>query len=74
MINDKKKIMKAKLKINEFQILEKQNKYSDNLNIVFCDLIRKASNNLWWQCISRFYEFLCLILFPLNDNVSIIIN
>ena len=74
MINDKKKIMKAKLKINEFQILEKQNKYSDNLNIVFCDLISKASNNLWWQCISRFYEFLCLILFPLNDNVSIIIN
>ena len=74
MINDKKKIMKAKLNINEFQISEKQNKYSDNLNIFFYDLISKASNNLWWQCISKFYEFLCLILFPLNHNVSFKIN
>ena len=71
MINDKKKIMKAKLKINEFQISEEQNKYSNDLNILFCDLINKTSNNLWWLCISKFYEFLLLILFPLNDNVSL---
>ena len=74
MINEKKKIMKANLKINEFHISPRFNKISDNLNIFFCDLINHISDNLWLHCLNIILQYLFLIFFGLSENVSLIIK
>ena len=74
MINEKKKIMKANLKINEFHISPRFNKISDNLNIFFFFLINHISDNLWLHCLNIILQYLYLIFFGLSENVSLIIK
>lgn len=74
MINEKKKIMKAKLKVNEFQIVEKSCKFSNNLNILYIDILNKCSNNLFWECISISLQYLHVFLFAIDTNVSLLYN
>ena len=74
MINEKKKIMKANLKINEFHISPRFNKISDNLNIFFFYLINNTSDNLWLHCLNIILQYLYLIFFGLSENVSLIIK
>lgn len=73
MINEKNKIIKAKIKLNEFQNSSKFLELSDNLNTLFCDIISKSFDNLWWQSIILILQYLFLIICGLNENVSLII-
>ena len=72
--------MEAKLKINEIQIIKKSDNYSYynysvtyNMNIFYLDLLSKTSNNLILKCISIIIQYLYIISFILDTNVSFII-
>ena len=70
MINEKEKIMKAKLKINEIKNQNKYNKFYANLMIFYCNILNKKSSNLGWIIVSSILQYLHLIFFGLNKNVS----
>ncbi len=70
MINEKKKIMKAKLKINEIKNQTKSNNFLVNLMIFYHNILKQTSSNLWWMSISIILQYLHLILFALHSNVS----
>lgn len=73
MINEKNKIMKAKLKINEFQIVEKQDNFLNNINILYTDILNilnKMPSNLIWECINIFFQYLFLVSFTTDYKVS----
>ena len=74
MINDKKNIMKAKVKINEKQISQQFIKLSININELYCDILNQTSDNLWWHCLIIIMQYLYLIFYGLNENVSLTIN
>ena len=71
MKNDKKKILKTNIKINEFQASVKSNILSDKFNIFYSDIIKNYTDNLWLPCISTIFQYFYLISFVLSENVSI---
>ena len=73
MLNEKKKILKVKLKLNELQITENSDKETNNLNVLYFDLLNKTSENLVWQCISIFLQYIYLFSFLIEENVSLTI-
>jgi hypothetical protein len=72
MINEKKKIIKAKIKTNDFKTSEIFMNLSNNINIFYSDLINHVTQSLWWHCASILLQYLHLLLFAFNQNVSII--
>ena len=70
MMNEKKKIMNANLKVNEFQIIEKPDNFSNNLNILYTDILNKISNNIIWEFLSISFQYVFLISFSFDDIVS----
>ena len=70
MMNEKKKIMNAKLKVNEFQNIEKPDNFSNNLNILYTDILNKISNNIIWAFLSISFLYVFLISFSFDDIVS----
>ena len=70
MMNEKKKIMNAKLKVNEFQISEKPDNFSNSLNILYTDILNKISNNIIWVFLSISFQYLFLISFTFDNSVS----
>lgn len=73
MLNEKKKILKVKLKLNELQITENSDKETNNLNVLYFDLLNKTAENLVWQCISIFLQYIYLFSFLIEKNVSLTI-
>ena len=73
MLNEKKKILKVKLKLNELQITEDSDKETNNLNVLYFDLLNKTAENLVWQCISIFLQYIYLFSFLIEKNVSLTI-
>ena len=69
-MNEKKKIMNANLKVNEFQIIEKPDNFSNNLNILYTDILNKISNNIIWEFLSISFQYVFLISFSFDDIVS----
>ena len=72
MQNEKKKIIKAKIKANDFKTSEIFMNLSNNINIFYSDLINHVTQSLWWHCASILLQYLHLILFAFNQNVSTI--
>lgn len=72
MINEKRKIMKAKLKIAEIKYPKVYSKYSRNIMLLYYDILNKTSNNIWWLCINIILQYLHLLNFGLNQNVSLL--
>ena len=70
MINEKKKIMKTKIKINQINNTDKSNKFLENLMIFYDNILRQTTDNIWWTSISLILQYLHLIFFGLNKNVS----
>ena len=71
MQNEKKKILKVKFKNNEVPNIHKLLKFSDTMNNLYCDIINQTTESLWWHCTSIFLQYLHLILFTFNQNVSL---
>lgn len=74
MLNEKKKIMKAKIKNNDLKKSEIYTKFSNNINNFYYDLISKTNENLWWNCGSIIFQYFHLLLFTMNKNVSLLFN
>ena len=70
MINEKKKIMKTKIKINQINNTDKSNKFLENLMIFYDNILIQTTDNIWWTSISLILQYLHLIFFGLNKNVS----
>ena len=70
MINEKKKIMKTKIKINQINNTDKSNKFYENLMIFYDNILRQTTDNIWWTSVSLILQYLHLIFFGLNKNVS----
>ena len=70
MLNEKKKIMKTKIKINQFKNTNKINKFYENLMIFYDNILRQTTDNIWWTSVSLILQYLHLIFFGLNKNVS----
>ena len=71
MLNEKKKIMKIKLKSQNPSMIEKLMSFSDNTNRLYFDIIKQTTNNLWWHCTSIILQYLHLLFLPINTNVSL---
>ena len=72
MLNEKKKIMKAKIKNNDIKNSEIFMNLSNNINIFYSDLLSHVTQSLWWHCSSILLQYLHLIFFTVNQNVSTI--
>ena len=72
MLNEKKKIINAKIKNNDSKNSELLMKLSNNINIFYSDLLNQVTQRLWWHCSSIILQYLHLLLFTVNQNVSII--
>ena len=71
MQNEKKKILKVKFKNNEVQNIHKILQFSDTMNNLYCDILNHTTESLWWHCTSIILQYLHLILFTFNHNVSL---
>ena len=71
MQNEKKKILKVKFKDNEANNIHKLLKFSDTMNNLYCDIINQTTESLWWHCTSIILQYLHLILFTFDKNVSL---
>ena len=71
MQNEKKKILKMKFKNNEVQNIHKILQFSDTMNNLYCDILNHTTESLWWYCTSIILQYLHLILFTFNHNVSL---
>lgn len=73
MLNEKKKIMKIKLKNINSSLIGKLMTFSDNMSRLYFDIINETTDNIWWHCTSIIIQYLHLLFLPLNTNVSLII-
>ena len=71
MQNEKKKILKVKFKDNEANNIHKLLKFSDTMNNLYCDILNQTTESLWWHCTSIILQYLHLILFTFDKNVSL---
>ena len=69
MLNEKK-IIKVKISNNIHQDLDKLLTFSDNTSRLYYDILKKTTESLWWHCISIIFQYIYLIFFLINDNVS----
>ena len=67
---EKKKIIKVKINNNGVNNIYKLLKFSDTMNNLYCDILNQTPESLWWHCTSIILQYLHLILFPFNLNVS----
>ena len=74
MLNEKNSIMKIKINNKDLLYSEKFINISNNLNIFYSDLLNQTQESLWWQCTSTILQYLHLLLFTINRNVSLFIN
>ena len=70
MQNEKKKIIKVKINNNGVNNIHKLSKFSDTINNLYCDILNQTTESLWWHCTSIILQYLHLILFTFNQNVS----
>ena len=71
MLNEKKKIMKIKLKGKKSSMIEDLMVFSDNTSRLYLDMINQTTDNLWWHCTSIILQYLHLLFLPINTNVSL---
>ena len=74
MLNEKNSIMKIKINNKNLLYSKKFINISNNLNIFYSDLLNQTQESLWWQCTSTILQYLHLLLFTINRNVSLFIN
>jgi len=67
---EKKKIIKVKINNNGVNNIHKLLKFSDTMNNLYCDILNQTTESLWWHCTSIILQYLHLILFTFNQNVS----
>ena len=70
MQNVKKKIIKVKINNNGVNNIHKLLKFSDTMNNLYCDILNQTTESLWWHCTNIILQYLHLILFTFNQNVS----
>ena len=70
MINEKKKILKVNLQNNGSSNLNNLLTFSDNTSRLYFDILNQTSENLWWTCTSIILQYIYLIFFVINHNVS----
>lgn len=73
MLNEKKKIMKIKLKNKNSLVIDKLMPFSDNICRLYFDIIKQTTDNIWWHCTSIILQYLHILFLPLNTDVSLII-
>lgn len=71
---EKKKILKVKIKNKDINNINKLLKFSDTMNNLYFDILNQTTESLWWHCTSIILQYLHLILFTFNQNVSFNIN
>lgn len=74
MLNEKKKIMKAKIENKKIKKIDKLLIFSDNMSRLYFDIVSRTTESLWWHCTSIIIQYLFLLFFTLNNCVSSIIN
>ena len=74
MQNEKKKILKVKIKNNKVHNIHKLLKFSDTMNNLYCDILNETTESLWWHCTSIILQYLHLILFTFKIFTSYFIH
>lgn len=74
MLNERKKIMEAKIENNSPKKIDKLMIFSDNVSRLYFDIINNTTESLWWHCTSIILQYIFLLFFSINISVSIIIN
>ena len=70
MINEKKKLLKVNLQNNGSSNLNNLLTFSDNTSRLYFDILNQTTENLWLACTSIILQYIHLIFFVINHNVS----
>lgn len=65
------KIIKAQIKKKESKILKKIEEYHEGIFVLFYFILKKPNDNFWWECISITLQYSQLLLFIIDETVSL---
>ena len=71
MINEKDKIIKANFQKKDSKLFEKIEEFYEGFNALFYFILKNPLNNFWWECISLSFQYCHLLVFIINQTVSI---
>lgn len=71
MQNDGKKILKAEIIQKESKIELSIKNLLDGFFLIFYYILKDPLDNLWWECISIIIQYLQLIIFIVDEIVSL---
>lgn len=71
MQNDGKKILKAEIIQKESKIELSIKNLLDGFFLIFDYILKDPLDNLWWECISIIIQYLQLIIFIVDEIVSL---
>ena len=71
MQNDGKKILNAEIMKKESKIKSKIKDLLEGFFSIFYYILKNPLDNLWWECISLIIQYLQLIIFIVDETVSL---
>jgi hypothetical protein len=74
MNNENKAILKAEIIINESKFRKLLEEYMEGFYALFYLILKNPLDNIWWECISITIQYCQLLIFIINQTVSLIIN
>jgi len=71
MINENEKILKVNIQKKDSYLFEKIEEFYEGLNALFYFILKNPLNNVWWECISLTIQYSQMLIFIINETVSI---
>ena len=71
MHNDGKKILNAEIMKKKSKIKSKIKELLEGVFSIFYFILKNPLDNLWWECISLIIQYLQLIIFIVDETVSL---
>ena len=71
MINENEKILKVNIQKKDSYLFEKIEEINEWLNALFYFILKNPLNNVWWECISLTIQYSQMLIFIINETVSI---
>ena len=71
MINENYKIIEAHFQKKDSKLFEKIEEFYEGFNALFYFILKNPLNNVWWECISLTIQYSQMLIFIINETVSI---
>ena len=68
---NEKKILKAEIVKKKYKIYKKIEDFYEGFNKLFYFILKNPLDNFWWECISLSIQYIHMLIFIVNETVSI---